>query len=274
MAYKKSKRSMVRRRRNVNKRYKRKRYYRKGGLQKGRVTGIQSGFPEVLMTKLSYAENNFNFTLAENTTMTLQQISANDPYDPYTGLGGKSALYFHTYAGIYKYCRVLGARITVRFTKETDFNQGVNVAIVPRIGVSSPVLTDYDDVMSQPRVRYSNRTLNRVGDSVTLKYYLPINTMLQMNKLQYIAQLPSDKYDCTISTSPIERTVFDIYTMRTNTSDLREMLVHGNVHVKYYCKFYQRYRYIAAGTDNNEDTLDAGEVAKPDEIPELAFDDY
>lgn len=273
MAYKRTYKKRSMRKRSYKKRYNRRRYYKKGGLQKGRVTGIKTGFPETLMTKLSYAENNYKFTLAANSTITSVQLAANNPRDPFIAIGGKSALYFSTYAGLYKYCRVLGARVTIKFTKESDTNSGVNVAIIPRIGASAASLNDYDDVMSQPRVKYSNRTLNRIGDSVLIKYYLPIHTILQMNKIQYISQLPGDEYDAKINSDPTNIAIFEAYTMRTNDDSLSEIAVRANVHIKYYCKFYQRYRQIALGTDAGDDELDENEVGKPTELPPGAFED-
>lgn len=255
-----SRRPVNRRNKNTRrgKTNKRKQYVKKQ--VRPAITDLQSGLPRQMFTKLKYYENNYTYSFGIGDKLVKVPIRMNDPRDPYALTGGKSALYYDFWIQAYRYLRVMAAEITITWVKATDTNQGVVFALVPNLFASN--FQDMDDVTSQPYVKTSRFIANRVGDSCSLSYYLPIHQILNMTKLQYDTQLPGSAYDCSYNASPSAGAYLDVVIGRLNENDTSAITGAYMVSIKFYVKLYQRYQFVETGFDANDNALDDGEVAK------------
>jgi len=242
---------------------------RKTSMQK--ITRVRNrfatGFPDAMFTKLKYYENNYTFSLAAGAPIARIQMAANDPRDPYLSIGGKTALNYDMYCGIYQWCRVSACKITVSVNKiTTTSTQSVIFALLPRPSPTA-VFTDIDDVCAQPRVKIMRVRPTTIGGVQTFSLYIPIHVILQFTKLQYNSLPPSSSTDGQLALGPSNIAPIDIYYAKTDEST--GFLDHqGTVKVVYYCKFYHRLAKIQAGEDVEDAVgLDAGEVAKPTAYP-------
>lgn len=224
------------------------------------ITDLQTGLPRQLFTKLKYYENNYTYSFGIGDKIIMIPIRMNDPRDPYALTGGKSALYYDFWIQAYRYLRVMAAEITITWIKTTDSNQGLVFALVPNLFASN--YQDMDDVTSQPYVKTSQHIANRVGDSCSLSYYLPIHMILNMTKLQYDSQLPGSVYDCTYNSSPSAGAYLDVVIGRLNENDTSALTGSFMVSIKFYTKLYQRYQFVETGFDANDVAGDTGEVSK------------
>lgn len=234
-------------------------------LVSSRIPGLMTGFPDVMYTKLKYFENNYRFELPAGENLNQMAIQINNPIDPYAHLGGKTALYYGTYIGVYKYCRVVAAKVTITFNKITDSNQSMIFAMYPKDNAVS--FGDIDDVCAQPRVKVITKVPNRLGDSKKFSYYIPIHVALQMTKFQYMAQLPGSEYDCVGNSSPLNPAFMNLHWGRTAEGNTTVLQYQGTVKIIFYCKFYTRVSQQQPGTDVNEDIVDLGEIELDDILP-------
>jgi len=249
-------------RRRVNKR-KNRRNRRKG--VRPAIKTYQTGLPRQMFCKLSYFENNYSYSLGATDKLEYIRMRLNDPYDPYAALGGKSALYYQFWMQAFRYLRVMAAKITVTWLKVPDTNRGVICSLVPNL--FGYAWSDIDDISSQPYTKTSKRFANRVGDSQSLSYYIPIHKILNMSKLQYDSQLPGGDYDCSYSSSPTKGALFDIVFSRLDETDTTAISGSFMVKIKFYCKLYQRYNFVEVGYDVGDETADDGEIDKPTVLP-------
>lgn len=233
------------------------------------IVTFKSGLPREMFMKLQYFENNYVYSLTNVDKLQYTRMRLNDPRDPYTGVGGKSALYFDFWIQAFRYLRVMAAKITVTWNKVSDVNQAVIFALVPNFALS--LWTDMDDPCSQPYTKTSRTYVNRVGDSSSLSYYIPIHRLLNMSKLQYDSQLPGSTYDVTYNSSPTSNAAMDILIGRVNENDTTTISGAFTVSIKFYCKLYQRYNFVETGSDVDEVDLDADEVAKIDALPDYVL---
>lgn len=242
----------------------RKRTYRRGkrsNIVSAKFSSLATGFPEILYTRLKYFENSYSFSLATTTLISLTSLAINNPFDPYTATGGKSALYYSTYANIYKYCRVMAAKVTLTVNKITDANTSTIFAFLPREFGGGP-FTDIDNVISQPRVKWMRGTPGRVGNSRVLTYYIPVSTCLQMSRMQYMAELPNGPYDCLCPQGPTFNALLDLYFAKTTEDITTTVTFEGSIKIVFYCKFSTRWRYQEAGFDVDQSMANQGELAK------------
>jgi len=99
------------------------------------IVTFKSGLPREMFMKLQYFENNYLYSLTSVDKLQYTRIRLNDPRDPYTGAGGKSALYFDFWIQAFRYLRVMAARITVTWHKVSDVNEAVLFALVPNFAL-------------------------------------------------------------------------------------------------------------------------------------------
>lgn len=246
-----------------------KRQYKKRGGVKPAIKSYQTGLPRMMFAKLKYFENNYTYSFGIGDKILRTSIRMNDPFDPYAAVGGKSALYYDFWMQAYRYLRVMAAKITVTWIKTTDTNQGIIFSLCPNLFGS--VFADMDDVASQPYVKTSKRIANRVGDSHSISYYIPIHKLLNMTKLQYISQLPGSVYDCGYNNSPTTGALMDIIIGRINEADTTAITGTYMVNIKFFCKLYQRYNFVETGFDAGEEVLDSGEVGHTGTLPPWVF---
>lgn len=228
---------------------------RRNKINYGTFRATSSGFPEVLYTKLSYFENNYSFSIPANADSNQLAITANSPYDPYPYTGGKSALYYQTYAQIYRFCRVMAAKIKVSINLTDDALVPSLLAVLPFYDPSSTSIPFFgngiDDLGPTMRAKVKRVNPTRVGNTVRISYYIPIHTACQMTKLQYMSQLPGSGFDIINNQSgsvsnPSRLVYFMIMTSRT-TPGAAVIHLEGTVSVKYYCKFYTKHYKAEAG---------------------------
>jgi len=257
----------VTRRKRIYRRRAKRNYKRKQ--LKPAIRSYQTGLPRQMFGKLKYFENNYNFTIGTTDKLIYTRMRLNDPRDPYSASGGKSALYYDFWIQAYRYLRVMAAKITITWNKVSDVNQAFIMALVPNHNLSE--WSDMDDVSSQPYVRTSKKYVNRVGNGGTLSYYIPIYKLLNMTKLQYMSQLPGSIYDVSYNASPVKGACMDIVIGRLNENDTTSITGSFSVTIKFFCKFYQRYNFVETGTDVDETELDDGEVAKITTLPDYVI---
>lgn len=222
---------------------------------------LRSGYPEILWTKLKYYENSYTFSFNTLDTIKQQAIGMNCPYDPYIGIGGKSALYYQAYHQIYKYSRVYAAKIEVIMNKLLDVNQGIVLALVP--DWFDFAYTSIDNVISQPQCKAIKLFANRVGDSTYLSYYTTIWDHLQIQKNQFDSQLPGSGLDGTGTSNPTTIAGMQIVIARqSDTGTLIAISGEYSVKVTFYVKFSQRYPYVEQGPGVDQTELGEGEIEK------------
>lgn len=266
------KRRIVRRRRYPAKRvpYVRRRKYpiqHKRGRrnpQRVRVSTVPTiGISDVTRQKFMYAENNFVFPLGNVDTLARVDMAMNDPFDPFIGLGGKSALYFQQMMAFYKYCRVYGATITIKLT---DFPGADSTPMFFALVLNSPLYSDLptniDDIMALPKSRCKIMKYypNRIGSTRFLSMFVHISDIFWYTRQQYDALLPGD-YDVTNFggiASPVNLAVCSIFYGKIDNTDTAELQCVGEVRIKYYCKLWIRQNFQEPGSDhvNPEPTPD------------------
>lgn len=237
-----------------------------GKFIQSKFSRLQSGFPDTLYTKLKYFEASYNWNLDAGTLLQSYAMKCNSPRDPYAPTGGKSALYFQTYMNLYEYCRVQAVKITMTVSRLSDVNDGLVLAMVPRT-TGDAVYVDLDDIISQPRVRYTTKNPSRLGNNSTLTWYIPIHTILKLTKLQYNSAPPGPSYDCQLTSDPLFPAYISCIVAKLNeTVSSQAVNCWGSIKVVYYCKFHTRRILVEQGLglvpESGIDVID------PDDLPD------
>lgn len=254
----------TRRRRVARKRTyaKRKRVYRQQlKVQKNRFPG----FAEVFYTKLTYFENNYKLALGNLDKLNRYAFRLNSPYDPVMATFNKSANYFDDYMAHYKYCRVMGAKITVKFSNDVTNNRQMQMCLIPN-AYNTPY-TDMDEIATQIRKRMSTFS-NGVALPRVVKMYLPIHTIFGISKQQYTSQLPGPDYDVQNlgigGYSDVAKSAqVDLWYAKVDENGSFPTQVIATVKINFYCKFYVRIPSKPLGGDIGDEELDIGEVHQP-----------
>lgn len=246
-------------------RYARKRYNKRKRVYRQRLK-VQvnrfPGWPEVLYTKLTYFENNYKFALGTNDKLNRFSFRLNSPYDPVINSWNKSANYWDDYMAHYKFCRVMGAKISIRIANDVTNSRQMQFALIPN--PQNYAYKDMDEIVTQIRKKLSKWT-NSIASTRTLSWYMPIHTILGLSKTQYISQLPGPDFDMQNTgiggyvdvATPAQ---MDLYYAKINESGLFETQALGTVKITFYCKFYYRIPSKPLGGDIGEETLDDGET--------------
>lgn len=257
-------RTYVRRRKVARKRTysKRKRVYRQQlKVQKNRFPG----FAEVLYTKLTYYENNYKLALGTLDKVNRYSFRLNSPYDPVMASYNKSANYFDDFMTHYKYCRVMGAKISVKFSNDVTNTRQMQMCLIPNAYNTS--YGDMDEIATQIRKRLSTFS-NGVALPRTVKMYLPIHTIFGISKQQYTSQLPGPDYDVQNlgpgGYSDVAKAAqVDLWYAKVDENGQFATQVIATVKINFYCKFYVRIPSKPLGGDIGDQELDPDEVFQP-----------
>lgn len=200
--------------------------------------------PDILFTYCTYYENNFHLDLSSSDTLLYQTFSINDPHDPYTALGGKSANFYPQIMALYRYSRVMYADVIVKYT---DVSGGNTCPIQTALVYNSEniIFANWDDVLSLPK---SKRVIqlnfnNRIGSTVTLRGRFSPSMAEYMTAQQWNMLPAGSTFDNTnlgSIASPSTLSLLDLYYGRIDDNDTSQIGIRATVTIKFYIKFYHR----------------------------------
>lgn len=223
-----------------------------------------TGLPRVLDIKFKYYENQFKWELNALNPMRRDVVSLNDPWDPYTTVGGKSANEFQQLMSMYKYCRTYVADVEVNIVQD-NFASYKNIVAAMIPNYDNTAIQNLDDLKSQDPalLTISQKPSNVVADALTLRRTYNIASTLGMLNSQYRAHAPSSYYDVSNTGSsiysPTVLAKLDIYVASLYERDETINPV-GEVTIVFHCKLIQKIYQGEYSTIN----LTKGTDALPD----------
>lgn len=204
-----------------------------------------TGLPRDLWIKFKYYQGQYKWELNNLNPMRRDVLSLNDPYDPYTAIGGKSANEFQQLMRLYKYCRTYKADVDINIIQEEFANRkNIVAAMLPNYDNNN--ITSVDDLISQdPTILTLSEApvSNLVQDRLNLRRSYDISTVLGMSQSQYANHVPSSTLDVynsgSLFYSPTLLAKLDVYVAMLY--DRGETITAvGDVTVIFHCKLTQK----------------------------------
>jgi hypothetical protein len=202
----------------------------------------------MLSMRLVYYENGYNFSIPTLQTINTISLSLNDPWDPYTALGGKAANEFYDIMRQYKYCRTQAATVSVHVT-QPDFasNRAIGMAMYPNWdGDSYPGGIDDIYSMDRSRVTICPTVTNLMGTPIKMKRRYTMPMIYNIHPNQYNTKSYSGLYDVYNSGStfysPTNLAKLYISVYRFNEIITSEAIqAVGSVQIIFEVEFAQKY---------------------------------
>lgn len=198
------------------------------------VRGI-SGFPDVMMTKMKYVS--FDTQSSGVGSIDVYTFRGNSVQDPdYTG-GGHQPNSFDQYATIYNKYKVMGCKLTIDATNNTDTVGtvvGIQASNSPSFGY-----TGYPEPIEQQRCKSTILTGKEgQGNRIRLSKYYSSKAILGKKNIN------DEDYGAEVTTNPTDEWYWHVFSQALNQSSSWQVSIM--VQLTYYVKFYDRKNLAAS----------------------------
>lgn len=236
MVYRRPYRRRPYRRRPYRRQPYRKRTYRRKRAYKPYVKkiSIATGIPDLLRTKVKYAENKILTDAIGGITKT-QVYRGNSLYDPdYTGAGGQPVSY-DQWANFYAHYKVNSCKIRVTFLSRTNLsaNGNILVGIIPSISPTGATSLSAIEIIQQPYVKYAYITQGDGGKNSAV-----INSYMSTKKMFAVKNTDAEEFSAAFTTNPADGWYFTVFAVSADESST--INVQCMVEVTYYSEFSER----------------------------------
>jgi hypothetical protein len=214
------------------------------------VVNPMYSLPDVYTTTLKYSEISYNLDLGTTDFLNRVSLAANNPYDPYTALGGISASYFNKIIEDYRYCRVNHAKIIVKFTNVSIaglIQTPMQLALVKN--AEGVAYSNMNDIISLPpsRCKLSKFFQDSVGSTRVLTMSTNISDIFWYEPHHYLNLIPGSIYDVTNfggPVSPSRLATVDLYYGRIAGSSIGSAVsCKAEITIEFLCEFRQRIAF-------------------------------
>lgn len=237
MVYRRTYRRRYNNYRSKYSRYNKRKYYRrKKRAYKPYVKKIStpSGVPDIIRTKLKYAENKVLSDAVGGIT-TIQQYRGNSIYDPDLTGTGNQPMGHDQWAAFYSRYKVNACKINVQFLPRSNLAGAGNilVAIIPTVLYTAVSSLTAIEIIQQPYVRYTYLTQGDGGkNSARLSSYMTTKKMFGLTNTD------EDEYSASFGANPVNDWYFTIVALSADESST--MNVQCMVQLTYYTEFKER----------------------------------
>jgi hypothetical protein len=212
-----------------------------------RIVSAQTPFPDQYTCSLVYYENSGHADLGTVTIISNQTYTLNNPYDPYSAIGGKSANLFVQIMSMYRYCRVLAADVEIKYTDDPAANScPIQTALVYNSeGVSYASMDDIISLPTSKRVVQLKMT-GRIGNTLTLRGRFFPAMSFYMDESQWHNLPAGSPYDITNIggiVSPVNKAELDFYFAKVNKANVLTVANPYTITINYICHFYDRQSF-------------------------------
>lgn len=194
------------------------------------------GMPDRFRTKLVWSESIALSSFGTSITQSYG-VGMNNPYDPQANVGGNQPAYFDTLASLYKYCGVMGSKMSVTFGLPTTATNGDGPYIVGIYSSNTNSLPTTDSPTLIAASNCVNTVLSQGTSTKTVtQVYSPRNNLGKSYDDQQLA--------VTAGASPTQQYYGIVFASPQGSSTTGS--VNAIITIEYICEFYNLQATIDA----------------------------